>query len=283
MRFYSTNDFTEQNSAWLVFRIDCLIKNQPVDVYMILALPSEMLLAHQLVEAEISSKQVDHLFKQGMTKGVNLPSRILLAKGDPAEDIFRQQSKMLGVNFESVPSPFLEALVAPLKQSFGQRFMSPSSMAYATPHDGDDLRELECAKKMIPDSYDPCSCASGKKYKFCCKRIFREIIEAMAAFEEGNLTEALQWIEKAKKVVGETAEVLCRESIVYSSVDPGKSLEILNRCLEVNPRHPRAHYLQGIEFKERGNYQGAIEAYQTAINNASRIDSLCSIFHNSFS
>ncbi len=147
--------------------------------------------------------------------------------------------------------------------------MSPSSIAYNTrPSDSDkQLKALKCAKIMIADSYDNCSCASGKKYKFCCKKIFREISEAMAALATGKITEALQWIAQAKKNVGETAEVLCRESIIYSSDDPEKSNNILNRCLKVNPRHPRAHYLRGINFKEQGDFQAAIEAYETAIAN----------------
>lgn len=57
----------------------------------------------------------------------------------------------------------------------------------------DDL-DYENAKRSIPDSYDLCSCASGSKYKFCCKRIFGEIVNAMVAAEEGEFEEALKWI-----------------------------------------------------------------------------------------
>lgn len=118
---------------------------------------------------------------------------------------------------------------------------------------------------MVPDSYDLCSCASGKKYKFCCKQIFREITLAMAAIEKGKTAEALEWISKAKAIAGETSEVLCRESIVYSFFDAKKSEEILNKCLLANPNHPRAYYLRGIDLSERGDLDGAIKAYETAI------------------
>ena len=38
----------------------------------------------------------------------------------------------------------------------------------------------------------------------------------MVAAEDGDKSEALKWIEKAKTLVGETSDVLCREAIVYS-------------------------------------------------------------------
>lgn len=32
-----------------------------------------------------------------------------------------------------------------------------------------DQKDIEAAQRMIPEPYDPCPCASGKKFKFCCK------------------------------------------------------------------------------------------------------------------
>ena len=89
----------------------------------------------------------------------------------------------------------------------------------------------------------------------------------MVAAEDGNYAEALKWIDKAKSVVGETPEVLCREAIVYSYFDSEKSEDILKQCLSVNPYHPRAHYVRGLTLKEQGDLQGAIKAYETAIEN----------------
>ena len=125
---------------------------------------------------------------------------------------------------------------------------------------------------MLPDSYDFCSCASGKKYKYCCKAILREITEAMVAAEDGNLKEALDWINKAKKIVGETAEVLCRESVVYSFFDMEKSNFLLGKSLELNPKHPRAHYLCGINFTQQGDNSSAINEYKIAIANYPETD-----------
>lgn len=123
----------------------------------------------------------------------------------------------------------------------------------------------EAAQQMIPQSYNPCTCASGKKFKFCCKPIFHYIVEAMSAAEDGLHEEALEWMSKAEKIVGNTAEVLCRKAIVYSFTDKQQYAEYLQKCLEVYPQHPRAHYLQGIDSNKKGDYEVAIAAYLKAI------------------
>ncbi|MCB1181045.1 MAG: tetratricopeptide repeat protein [Chlamydiia bacterium] len=123
----------------------------------------------------------------------------------------------------------------------------------------------EAAEQMIPQPYSPCTCASGKKFKFCCKPIFHCVVEAMCAAEDGLHEEALQWISKAEKIVGNTAEVLCRKAIIYSFTDRQRYVEYLQKCLEVNPQHPRAHYLKGIDSNKKGDYEAAIAAYLKAI------------------
>jgi len=158
-----------------------------------------------------------------------------------------------------------------------QQLQTEQHLAIEKQHAREDTDELdrECLKKMIPDSYDPCPCASEKKYKFCCKKVFSEIMEAMIAAEEGDYTSALKWIDKAKSVVGETAEVICRESIVYSYFDGKKSNDLLAQCLSINPNHPRAHYLIGLMLKQSGDIEGAVTAYQAAIRHYPPTD----VFH----
>lgn len=65
--------------------------------------------------------------------------------------------------------------------------------------------------------------------------------------------------------MGETAEVLCREAIIYSFFNKQKSEELLEKCLTLHPKHPRAHYIRAIDLKEKGDLDGAILAYKTAI------------------
>jgi tetratricopeptide (TPR) repeat protein len=248
---------------WVIFRLDTQIKNQPVDIYMILDVLSDMLLAFKIVEDEILQKHADELLSEALAKKGSTPNKLLLTKGEPAECVFRKSAEDIGINLELVAASHLEEFIVPCRRYFGEQFYSPSSLAYVKEDDAEYSREE--LKYMIPDSYDLCSCASGKKYKFCCKKILREITEAMVAAEDGKLSDALEWITKAKQIVGETAEVLCRESIAYSFFDEQKSEGFLNKCLAVNPNHPRAHYLRGITLKKRGDFQGAIASYETAI------------------
>jgi tetratricopeptide (TPR) repeat protein len=268
---YSFNDFIE-DPAWLVFRIDTEINKQPVDIYMTMDLPSGEIIAFEIVETELSQAQANLLLALTKEKKKTLPKRIILAKNDPAEGFLQKSAKNMHIGFEAVPAEYLNELTAELKQSFGEQFLSPSSLGFSYLKEDVDELERESVKRMLPDSYDLCSCASGNKYKFCCKKIFFEIVEAMVAAEDGKIQKALEWINRAKLIVGETAEVLCRESIVYSYFDVEKSDSILKQCLSVNPKHPRAHYLLGLKLKSQGDFHGAILAYETAIANYPQSD-----------
>ncbi len=266
MKRYRYKDFAK-NEAWLVFRTDTQINDLPVDIYFLMELPSGNILAFDIIETEVDQAQIDNLLRHGRSQTGALPRRVILVKGDPSESLLQNSAKKLLIDFEAVPEPCIEELTAPLKQSFGQECYSPASIGCTPSNHPMDECDRESIKSFIPDSYAPCSCASGKKYKFCCKKILREVTEAMVAAEEGKLTEALTWIAKAKTIVGESAEVLCREAIVYSFFDDKKSAEALNQCLAVNPNHPRAHYIRGIDLKKQGDLPGAIKAYETAIAN----------------
>jgi tetratricopeptide (TPR) repeat protein len=255
-------------NAWIVSRLDTQIKNQPVDIYFVLDVANGNILSFETVETELSQVQADMLLKVAKTK--SSPEKVIIAKGDPAELLVHYSAKKLRIDFKTSSVLELEEFIIPIKRSFGEYFFSPSSLGCS--NNNTDTAEEESARRMLPDSYDLCSCASGKKYKFCCKAILREITEAMVAAEEGNLEGALNWIDKARKVVGETAEVLCRESIVYSFFGMEKSKLLLEKCLALNPKHPRAHYLCGIDFKLQGDNLSAINEYKIAIANYPETD-----------
>lgn len=266
------SDFKE-NDAWVIFRLDTQIKAQPIDIYLVADLPSGVILAFGSdPSGGITATGVSNLLKEAKGKKGLWPRRILLGKGDPAEDFFVDATKVYDLALEVVPIPYLEDLVAPVKESFGGHCYSPSSIPYVGLEDWASEDERESAKSFIPDSYDPCSCGSDKKFKFCCKPILRETMGAMSAAERGLKAEALDWIAKAKAIVGETAEVLCREAIVYSFFDRKKMSKVLERCLKINPKHPRANYISGIECKEVGDFKGAIKAYECAIENYPKTD-----------
>ena len=261
-----TPDQFKHGEAWVAFRVDCLIQKQAVDIYVLMDASSGYAFGHVIVEGELpGSREIGELMKSAFAAQRNRPKRILFPKKDPAREIFQKHAKKNGVSLELVPLSYLELLIGPFKKSFGEHFPSPAAFAGAVDKDMPQTAERKAAQASIPDSYDPCSCGSGKKYKFCCKPIFREMIEAMSAAEEGRSDEALKWMEAAKSKVGETAEILCRYAVVYFFFDKEKSQEYLDRCLKEAPHHPRANYIKGINLKARGNLKGAVEAYKTAL------------------
>ncbi len=268
MKPYQLEDF-KRNPAWLIFRIDVQIQNKSADVYLIMDLPSELLLAHEVVEDVISKQQIINLINIAKNTAQS-PKRIILAYGDPAQEYLMQLSKQLHFELELEPAPYLEPLLSTIKQGFGEHFFSPTSIAHMIPeHEIGQYMDIETREDLIntvPDSYAPCSCNSGKKYKFCCKPIFREITECMCAAEDGHLSEALEWLENARKVVGDTGEILCREAIIYSYFDQDKYLKLLDKCLNKFPQYPRAHYIHGIDLRNCNDLDGAIKAYKTAIS-----------------
>lgn len=264
MKLYNSSDF-EKNEAWLVFRFDMKIADNFHDLYLLMHLPSQFIMGHEIVEHDIEQQHIDKLFKHGARHG-NIPNRVLLAKGDPIEDFLKIAAAKFSMQLETVPSASLDNILLDARETFGSTFLSPSTIGYLPPKADDDEFDSYSAKMFIPDSYDPCPCASGKKYKFCCKKIFEEVTNAMVAAEDGHKQEAIKWIEKAKALVGETSEVLCRESIVYSFFDNTKSLELLEKCLTLYPEHPRSHYIHAINLEESGDFEGAILSYKKAIS-----------------
>jgi tetratricopeptide (TPR) repeat protein len=173
--------------------------------------------------------------------------------------VFQAQADAAGFSLEVVPTTYLEDIVRPIQESYDGFMANGAAAAPRSP------QEEQQARSMVPDSYDLCPCASGKKFKFCCKRVFGEIIGAMCALEEGRPTEAIQWLDKARGRVGETAEILCRYAIVYSRDSEAKFHQYIQRALEQNPKHPRAHYLLGLDHSEHERFEDAAAAYERAI------------------
>jgi tetratricopeptide (TPR) repeat protein len=262
---YSLDQFGP-GEAWLVFRVDSLVQDQPVDIYLLMDVASTYIFGNIVVLGELPDvKEITKLMRDAYKTKKSWPKKFFCPAQDPAEDLFRRHAQGKGISFEVAPLSYFERIIGPLKKSFGQRFYSPMASAGGFDYDTPPTEEQRISQAFIPDSYDLCPCASGLKYKFCCKPIFKEITHAMTAAEEGHLKEALKWMDAARSKVGETAEVLCRYAIVYTFFDTIKANEYLEKCLLSTPHHPRANYVRGIELKEKGDTEGAIKAYKTAI------------------
>lgn len=214
---------------------------------------------------EPNESDVKNLLMRAFKKDGSWARKLTLPKGDPAESCFRKFAEPNNVRVDEQPKAFLEPYARPFKYEFGKVVSSQSSMIGSNFRDDVHEDDLKAAEISIPDSDDPCPCANGKKYKFCCKRIFKEVVMAMCTAEEGQAAEALKWMAKAEAIVGETGEVLCRYAIVYSHSDPKRSEEYLKKCLRLFPDYPRAHYIRGVELNEQGKTKQALSAYEKAI------------------
>ena len=262
------SDWAPQPGQWLISRLDSQVKDTPIDLYFLLQLPSGYAYGHFLVEGELPAKrEVKGLLRMAAKKDGRWPDVVTITKGDPAVELFRKELEKKDVTLEEQPAAYLEPHCRELMEAFGEQFYSPSTLPQLMQKDDVSADDRESVKHFIPDSYDPCPCNSGKKYKFCCKKILQEITGALTACENGRYDEALGWMEKAKLMIGETGEILCRFAIVYSFFDKEQTKVYLNRCLNEFPNHPRAHYIMGINFKKKGQYKEAIDSYKTAIEN----------------
>ena len=251
------------NEAWIACRLKTLdtVAGDPVDLYILLDAASGYVFGHLLVLDEVpSARETRALFKKAYKEKYQWPTKLIATKLDPALEIFRAQADAAGFSLEVVPTTYLEDIILPIQEGYDAFRANGTSVV---PRGSKE--EQQEAHSLVPDSYDPCSCASGKKFKFCCKPVFHQIIGAMCALEEGRQKEAVQWLDKAKGKVGETAELLCRYAIVYSHDSNAKFHEYLQRTLEKNPNHPRAHYLLGLDHSEHGRIKDAAAAYERAI------------------
>ena len=254
------------NEAWIVARLDSIIfiKDEPADIYALMDVATGHAFPPLPFLGQLpSEKEFQAFFKRARKSAKTWPKTLYVGKEDPAELQIKTLTAEYGISLEIVPTTQIDPILQPLRKGF-DRFQSGRSR---DSHDSDRQVELNEAKQMIPDSYELCPCASGKKYKFCCKLIFREVIEAMVAAEEGNQSSALKWMDEAKAKVGETAEVLCRYGIIYSYKSEQEFLKYLHQALQVNPSHPRTHYLFGIHYKQKGDLASSAKSYETAIAN----------------
>ena len=252
----------EVNEAWIITRLDSVlfVKSEPADVYVLMDAASTYVLGQIVYLGNLPSRQeFKALFKRARKQSKKWPKKLYIPKEDPAESVLKGIAAEGGAVAEVIPLPYLDLILGPLRKCFTQ-FLSGKEAPPTEPK-----AERESALALIPDSYDLCPCASGKKYKFCCKIIFREITEAMCAVEDRDFEAAVRWLDQAKDKVGDTAEVLCRYAIAHSLRSDEQFIKHLRRANGVNPNHPRTHYLFGLHHKRSGRLAEAATSYEKAI------------------
>lgn len=248
---------------WIIHREEIeTIKDGTCDVYVLLDAVTKhcfgMLTSRELP----SSLEVIELIRGATRKYGATPKSIAILKSDPLAEVVVAISKGLNITPEVLTSKEILPLVEDFVKSFRgfKTGNDPLSMEKET-------FSKEEIKAFIPQTYGPCPCASGEKYKFCCQKIFKNIASAMIEAESGSLNKALASMKEAEDKVGPTAEVLCRYGICWSFFDRSKSDEYFKRSQEQNANHPRTNYILGIEAMEKRKFKEAISYYQKAISN----------------
>lgn len=268
MKTQSLN-FTAPNAAWILHREEITTtQDGSCNVYVLLDACSGFCYGQKISVDLPSSEEMMDLLKNANAQANTWPEQILILKKDPLVELFQEICIGLQIPLHPLPEKDLKPYVQEFRDSF-QQFKRGPSPSNSEPISEVEQEELEA---FIPDSYSPCPCASGSKFKFCCQKILKDITFAMCAAQEGKLNEALSFMKQAEEKVGRTPEVLCRYAICWSFSDMNRSRAFLDEALSLNPKHPRANYISGIEAVEGEDYNKAIEFYQTAIDNYPKED-----------
>jgi tetratricopeptide (TPR) repeat protein len=257
--------YTKPNEAWILHQEEMhTTQDGSCNIYLLLDAYSEFLFGQE-ISVDLPTKQnINNLLKNAYSKSGSWPQQFLILKKDPFVDTFQEICEEIKIPLKELTAKEMQPLVQGFRNSFRQFKMGGPQTEKPRPMT--DVEEEELAA-FIPETYAPCPCASGKKFKFCCQKIFKEITFAMCDAQDGHLNKALQFMKEAEDKVGRTAEVVCRHAICWSFFDINKSLVLIKEALIQNPKHPRANYVMGIDSVAKGNFEKALEYYQTAIDN----------------
>lgn len=260
--------FTKPNEAWILFREEMhTVQDGSCNVYILLDAYSQYILGMEAFYDLPTLLNITKLLGKAHEKVGTWPKHFLILKKDPFAESFKEICNNHKAPLRELTGKEMQPLIQGFRNSFRQfkmgKLQDEEQVSISDVEDVDD-EELEA---FIPETYSPCPCASGKKFKFCCQKIFKDITFAMCEAQDGHLKKALQYMKEAEDKVGRTAEVVCRYSICWSFFDMSKSEILLEEALTLNPQHPRANYVKGIDAVSKKEYVKALEYYQTALDN----------------
>jgi len=257
------------DNAWIIHReeIDIALDGR-CNVYALLDAVSGYCFGMECTTEQPTTERMAELLEEAYKVRNRWPQQVLILKSDPFLEFFDKCC----TSYNLVLSRRTPKELRPHTQSFSQSFRK---FSLGKNHDADNpltKAEEEELEAFVPDTYSPCPCASGKKFKFCCQKIFKDISFAMCAAEEGNIQEALHHMREAESKVGRTAEICCRFAICWSFTDKNKYHEYLSEAEKIDKNHPRLNYLLGIEAVANSQFNLAVDYYKKAIDNYPKND-----------
>jgi Tfp pilus assembly protein PilF len=248
------------NDLWVFHREELeTIQDGVCDIYVILDAVSGQCISFNTSKDLPPVPQLMSIIKEAIAKHGATPKNMAILKSDPLAEIIEGICHSFKIPFTTFTKKEITTFVSDFSNQFRTEMKGMKPL--------DDSPEHKEAEAFIPQTYGPCPCASGLKYKFCCQKIFKDIVNAMADAQQGYINEALASMQEAEKKVGLTAEVLSRYGIVWSFTDMKNAKEYFKKALKVNPNHPRTNYVLGIEAADKKKYKKAITYYQKALEN----------------
>jgi tetratricopeptide (TPR) repeat protein len=118
---------------------------------------------------------------------------------------------------------------------------------------------------MAIDSYAPCPCGSGKKFKWCCQPLYQELEKAYAQEDQGQHDSALRIMDEIVAKHPDNPEAWGRKAHLLFQLGKLEDSEIaLQKALELNANYPFGHLLKGMMRQAEGEMQGALMLYRRA-------------------
>src|SRR5947208_5776223 len=112
---------------------------------------------------------------------------------------------------------------------------------------------------MDIDQYSYCPCGSGKKFKWCCQNIYKDIERAYAQLEQGQQEAALRIINEIAEANPGNPEVWGQKAQVLIYVGQNEQAEeALNKAFELNPNYPFGLLTRARLRADEGEYIGAL-------------------------
>jgi tetratricopeptide (TPR) repeat protein len=112
---------------------------------------------------------------------------------------------------------------------------------------------------MAQDPYEPCSCGSGKKFKWCCQPIFVGINRAWEQEAAGQHEAALRLMDQVVQEHGGNPEAWGQKArLLYAHGKLEEAEAALQKAFEINPNYPAGLLLQATLRFQEGEIPGAL-------------------------
>src|SRR6266511_4415121 len=112
---------------------------------------------------------------------------------------------------------------------------------------------------MDIDQYAFCPCGSGKKFKWCCQNIYRDIERAFTQLEQGQNESGLRIMNEVVQAHGNNPEAWGQLAQVQLALGNAEEAEkSLEKAFALNPSYPFGLLLQARLRSDEGEFPGAL-------------------------